>query len=578
MIEKSLEDLKRLISVCNGEVPPDVLIEGAEVLDVYSGCLYPANIWISKSWIAHVGPKKPSVGVETLVIDARGKVAVPGYIDAHGHADLFYNPSTFADFAVTRGATTVFSDAHDMIGAIGAGGFVEVLKTGNKFALKYLWGVPVTYPPYPGVEGGDLLSLDDIRQFFSTYRECAAVSEISPYMRILKNEDAILERLLMAKSFGRNIEGHTLGASYDKLNTLAAAGITSCHESTKGDDVRNRLRLGLYVMIRHSSIRSDLEALCPVVRELPKDSMMLVSDGIFAHDLISKGYMDFVIKEAIRFGLAPIDAIKMCTLNPARYFKVDGEIGSITPGRIADILLLERLENPTPIMVIERGKVAAENGHLLAGSVPFPDVGNMHNPYAFNSIDKDDLVIERKGRDSIPVISIVDRTVTGRIDTPVRTNGERVLPLRDLDVRKALYTRRDRKQWGKGFVYGIGADMGGIALTIGHESHGLLVLGFDDDDMVLAANSVLQMGGGVALVDKGEVLHAFHLPHGAVMSDLRIGELARELEKINGIMRDRGSTLDDPLWTLGFLTFTSIVELRLTVSGIYDVRKGEIVF
>ncbi|OPY78842.1 MAG: Adenine deaminase [Syntrophorhabdus sp. PtaU1.Bin153] len=397
-------------------------------------------------------------------------------------------------------------------------------------------------------------------------------------MRILKNEDAILERLLMAKSFGRNIEGHTLGASYDKLNTLTAAGITSCHESTKEDDVRNRLRLGLYAMIRHSSIRSDLEALCPVVKGLPKDSMMLVSDGVFAHDLINKGYMDFVIKEAIRFGLAPIDAIKMCTLNPARYFKVDGEIGSITPGRIADILLLEHLENPMPIMVIERGRVAAENGHLIAESVPFPDIGNIHNPYVFNSIDKDELAVERKCYDSVPVISIVDRTVTGRIDAPVKTNGDKVLPLRDLDVRKALYTRRDKKQWGKGFVHGIGADIGGIALTIGHETHGLLVLGFDDDDMVLAANSVLRMGGGVALVDKGEVLHTFRLPYGAVMSDLRIGELARELEKINGIMRDRGSSLDDPLWTLGFLTFTSIVELRLTVSGIYDVRKGEIVF
>lgn len=578
MIEKSLTDLKRLISVCNGEVSPDVLVEGAEVLDVHSGCPYPANIWISQSWIAYVGPKRPSIDKKTLMIDASGKVAVPGYIDAHGHADLFYNPATFADFAVTRGATTVFSDAHDMVGAIGVGGFTEVLKVNDTFALKYLWGVPVTYPPHPGVEGGDLLSLDDIRQLFSAYRECAAVSEISSYMRILRNEDTILERLLVAKSFGRNIEGHTLGASYDKLSTLAAAGITSCHESTKEDDVRNRLRLGLYVMIRHSSIRSDLEALCPVIKDLPKDSIMLVSDGVFAHDLINRGYMDFVIGEAVRFGLAPIDAIKMCTLNPARYFKVDGEIGSITPGRIADILLLDHLENPTPGMVIERGRVAAEKGRPTRKPASFPNVGTMYNPYTFSAIDKDDLVVERKGRDRIPVISIVDRTVTGRIDVQVKTDGERVLPLRDLDMRKVLYTRRDRKQWGKGFVCGVGADIGGIALTIGHETHGLLVLGFDDDDMVLAANSVLGMGGGIALVDKGEVLDTFRLPYGAVMSDLGIDELARELEKINSIIRDRGSMLDDPLWTIGFLTFTSIVELRLTVSGIYDVRKGEIVF
>jgi len=578
MIEKTLKDVKGLIRVSSGEAPPDLIVKDAEILDVFSGSIYKGNIWVYKSWIAYVGEKEPFTGDETLIVDAKDFVAVPGYIDAHGHADLFYNPSTFGDFVVTRGATTVFSDAHDMVNSIGVAGFIEVLKTSDKFAVKFLWGVPAAYPPYPEIEGGELFSIHDIWKLFSNYRECVSISELSPYARILDNEDSILEKILIAKSLSKNVEGHTLGASYDKLNTFIAAGITSCHESIRGSDLRNRVRLGLYTMVRHSSIRSDFEKLCPVINELPKDSMMLVSDGTFADDLLKKGYMDFVIKEAINFGLDPIDAIKMSTLNPARYFRLDCEVGSITPGRIADILLLEDLRKPTPIKVIEKGRVAAETGELKVKSAPFPEIGNMYNPFVFKNIEKHEFLIEWKGEETIPVIDIMDRTVTRRIDMPVFPDGKSIMSQRDNDIRKIFYTRREEKKWGRGFVRGIGADIGGFASSIAHETHGLLVAGFDDADMLLAANTVLNMGGGIVLADKGSVLYVLPLPNGATMSSLCMRELAEELCKGNNVFKEKGSKLDNPLWTIGFLTLTSIIELRLTVSGVYDVKKGKIIF
>jgi adenine deaminase len=578
MIDKTLNDVKGLIRVSNGEDPPDLFLHGAEIFDVFSNSLFRGNICVYKSWLAYVGDGVPSIGRDTIVVDAKNLIAVPGYIDAHGHADLFYNPSSFADAVVPRGATTVFFDAQDMVDSIGISGFIEVLKVHSAFTLKYLWSVPASYPPYPEVEGGDLFSLYDLWRLFSEYKECVSVSEIAPYVRILRGEDRILEKILMAKSLGKNVEGHTLGASYDKLNALVAAGITSCHEAIHEADLRNRLRLGLYTMVRHSSIRSDFKELCPVIKNMPKDTIMLVSDGMFAKDLCTRGYMDFVIREAIRFGLDPKDAIKMSTLNPARYFGLDGEIGSIAPGRIADILLLEDMENPTPLQVIERGRIVAEDGRLLVESPPFPDIKNRYNPFAFDKVDQDEFAIEWKGEECVPVIDVVDRTVTHRIDMKVRKNGPHIVPRKEDDARKAFYTRRERKHWGRGFVRGIGADIGGIASTVAHETHGLLVLGFDDADMALAANTVLAMGGGVVLADKGEVLHAMPLPQGGTMSDLKMDDLARELDRINDIMRKRGSRLDDPIWTIGFLTLTSIVGLRLTVSGLYDVRKGEIVF
>lgn len=578
MVEKNLQDLKALLRASLGEDPPDLLVRNVNILDVFSASLFKGQIWVYKYWIAYVGDKNPPVGNKTLIIDGKGKIAVPGYVDGHGHADLFYNPSTFADVAVTKGATTVFSDSQDMVDSIGISGFIEVLKVSDGFALKYLWSVPATYPPYPEVEGGELFSIEDIRKLFSDYKECVAMSELSSYIRILKNEDSMLEKILIAKSFGKNIEGHTLGASYDKLNALAAAGITSCHESITETDLRNRVRLGLYTMIRHGSIRSDLEELCGAAKTLPKDSMMLVSDGIFADDLSTKGYMDYIIQEAIRCGLDPIDAIKMSTLNPARYLKVDGEVGSIAPGRIADILLLDDITHPTPGTVIEKGRVVAQDGDLLVQSTAFPEIKNKYNPFVFDEVSVDEFQIERRDNGLVPVIDVEDKTVTRRIDLAFQEGRQYLLPQMANDVRKVLYTRRDKKYWGKGFVRGIGAVIGGIATTVAHETHGLLILGFDDDDMALAGNTVLSMGGGIALADQGKIIYKLHLPNGSTMSSLKIKDIAREINAVNNIIRDRGSKLDDPFLTISYLTLTTIIELRLTVSGVYDVKKAAIVF
>ncbi len=578
MLKKNFQDLKGLLRVSLGEEPPDLVVKNVDILDVFSSDLFRGQIWVYKHWIAYIGDRNPPIGDKTLIIDGKGKVAVPGYVDGHGHADLFYNPSTFADVAVTKGATTVFSDSQDMVDSIGVFGFIEVLKISDGFALKYLWSVPATYPPYPDVEGGELFSVDDICKLFSNYEECVAISEVSSYIRILKNEDSILEKILIAKSFGKNVDGHTLGASYDKLNTLAAAGITSCHESITGADLKNRVRLGLYTMIRHGSIRSDLEELCGAAKTLPKDSLMLVSDGMFADDLSTKGYMDFVIKETIEYGLDPIDAIKMATLNPARYLKVDGEVGSIAPGRIADILLIDDITQPTPDMVIEKGRIVLQNGDLLIQSTAFPHIGNKCNPFVFDNVSMDEFRIERKGNGPVPVIDVKNKTVTRRVDLTFEGGGPYLLPQKVDDVRKALYTRRDRKHWGKGFVRGIGGDIGGIATTVAHETHGLLIVGFNDDDMALACNTVLGMGGGIAIVDQGKILYKLSLPEGATMSRLKIGDLAGEIETVNTIIRDRGSNLDDPFLTISYLTLTTIIELRLTVSGLYDVKKAEIIF
>ncbi len=576
MIKKTLQDVKDLVAVANSTRPPDIIIEGGSVFDVFTGEVYSGDIWICGSWIAYIGGAKAKIDGMTRIVDAKGLVAIPGYIDAHGHADLFYNPASFSDVAVAKGTTTVFSDSHDLINSVGPKGFREILRQAPQYNVKYLWGVPATYPPYPDVEGGDIISLYDAISLLE-HPECVSLSEVSSYLRITKNEDDILQRILLARAMGKNVEGHTLGASYDRLNALAAAGITSCHESVRPDDIRNRIRLGLYTMVRMSSIRNDLKSLCPTINSLPKDTIILVSDGIFASDLTEKGYMDHIVKQAIVFGLRPEDAIRMTTLNPARYFRVDYDVGSAAPGRIADILLCESLESPSPVMVYERGTLAAREGVLARGRSPQPEPGIQSNPYKFSSVDSSDFRIERHEIGEAPVIDIVDRTVTRRMGFNLPREGNLILADRDRDIRKVFYSRREQKKWGQGFLHGFGA-RAAVASTVAHETHGLIVHGFDDDDMALAANTVLAINGGIAVVEDGKVLNVLPLPVGATMSSLSVPEISSAYRDLNSVLAASGSTLDDPVWTTCFLTFTSIVELRITVSGTYDVKKGSIVF
>ncbi|MBP1749846.1 MAG: adenine deaminase [Deltaproteobacteria bacterium] len=577
MIKKTLQDLKDLVAVANADRAPDIVIEGGSVFDVFTGEVYSGDLWICSSWIAYVGKAKAKTSGHTRIVDAKGLVALPGYIDAHGHADLFYNPASFSDVAVTKGTTTVFSDSHDLINSVGPKGFREILRQAQNFNIKYLWGVPATYPPYPDVEGGDIFSLYDVWCLLSDYPECVSLSEVSPYLRITKNEDDILQRILLARSMGKNVEGHTLGASYDRLNALAAAGITSCHESIRPDDIKNRIRLGLYTLVRMSSIRNDLEALCPTINSLPKDTIILVSDGIFAGDLIEKGYMDHIVREAISFGVKPEDAVRMATLNPARYFRVDYDVGSLAPGRIADILLCQDLRSPSPVMIYERGTLAARDGVLARERSPQPEANVQSYPYNFSSVSSSDFRIERQEIGEVPVIDIIDRTVTKRTSFDLPREGNLILADRGRDIRKVFYSRREQKKWGQGFLHGFGA-RAAIASTVAHETHGLIVHGFDDDDMALAANTVLAMNGGIAIAEGGKVLDVLPLPVGATMSNLSVLEISSAYRDLNSILRTSGSMLDDPVWTTCFLTFTSIVELRITVSGTYDVRKGSIIF
>jgi adenine deaminase len=557
----------------------DRVIENGRLVNVYTGEIGVSEVAVLGDTILHVGDCAHLVGPDTERFDAGGDYLVPGFFDAHAHMDLFYNPAAYARYVLTRGTTSLFNDGHDLAAAIGVDGFLGIFERLQHGPMTVLSGAPAATPPYPAVEGEDLWTTEDFEKAMD--RDfIRSVSETVSYLRIVNGDAGLLERLRIARGKGRLIEGHTTGAGWDRLNALAYRGVLSCHEALHAEDVLNRLRLGFHVMLRHGSIRQDMARYMEALRgaeAFDTSRIMLVSDGIFADHLVEWGNMDWVVAEAVRCGLDPVRALQMATLNPARYFRMDHRVGAVAPGRLAHLLVVPSLERPTPRAVFSGGVLAAEEGRLrVEGFAELePQAGS--RPFDVGPLDAGRFRIEPGGWSGpVPVITIVDRTVTGREDLgiPVK-DGAYDAPE---GVLSAFLISRDGERIGKGLVKGFARGLGGLASTVAHDTHGLLVVGSDPADMAAAARDALSDGGGVSLVRNGKVLARVPLPIAGVCSTRSVPELAGEIRRLNEAVRSTGPGLDNPLWTLVFLSFTSVLQLRLTYAGVYDVRRGEIVF
>lgn len=562
-----------------GKKKADYCFIKGRVVNVYSGEILPYNVAVAGDQIAYVGQSRDLIGPETSVIDVHGDFILPGFFDAHGHADLFYNPVSYANDMVTRGTTCMFNDGHDLANVLGAGPYLEVMSALFNSDLSFYTGFPAASPPYPGIEGDELWSVDDIKRALA-FDQVLSLSEVTPYVRILKGDRRLTERFAIAQQMGKLIEGHTTGANPEKLNLLALTGVTSCHESLNSTDVLERIRLGYSVMLRHGSIRQDLPHFVEAVDQLQgydTSRLMLVTDGIFADHLISRGNMDWVVKEAILHGIAPIRAIQMATINPARYFRLDHCLGGISAGRLAHLLIVSDLKKPTPRLVMAGGTVVSENGELLVPPIELPAPDPEYRPFKIARVNSQTFQIKQQTSNSpIPVIRVLDQTVTELEMVNVPASNGYFKPANGL-LAAALISRSGEKI-GRGFVKGFCSNLGGIASTVAHETHGLLVLGQNEADMALAANHALNLKGAVALAHGGEIRACIPLPLGGICSLESIPVLAAQITVMNTLLKEYGCTLPYPIWTLVFLTFTSILRLRLTFEGIYDVKDGHIVF
>ncbi len=341
---------RRAAAVALGREPADLVVTGGRLVNVYSGEVLDGwEVAVAGDEIAWVGPG-PWPGDAGEVIHADGAYLLPGFIDVHGHADWLTNPLAMAGALLPLGTTCMLTDTHDVVTSLGAPGLDLLLELTEDLPFRYLYTVPSAVPPYPAYEGVDVLPIEDLQRY-AAHPRFLSVSEVTAWIRLLEGEPELAAKIKAARDAGLRVEGHMAGCSLEKLNALADFGLTSCHESITPDEVLSRLRLGLATILRHGSIRSDLDVLTqPMLRDpgLDTSRLILSPDWMSPQHILDRGYLEHLVTEAVALGVPPVTAIQMATINPATYLRMDHRLGGIAPGRLADILLVERSRLPRP--------------------------------------------------------------------------------------------------------------------------------------------------------------------------------------------------------------------------------------
>ncbi|MFZ3101712.1 MAG: adenine deaminase C-terminal domain-containing protein [Desulfitobacteriaceae bacterium] len=587
-------DQKRaeLMDVAMGLQPADYYIEGARLLNVFSGELIEnIGIAVKGSYIAYVGSCQNMIGSETKIISAKGKTAVPGYIDPHAHADMYTNPIAFAESVIALGTTTVLTATLDWATAFGIEGIHDYLELTEELPVKFYIGLPTeAFDTYMSGSDPYLVAPEHYKKFL-TNKRVISLAENQNWGLIINKQ--LLEHIETMRQGHKRIDGHTNGAKDHELNALAAMGVSSCHEALNTEQVLKRLRLGLSVMLRHGSIRRDLPQLLPELLKYPYlnwSKVMLTPDFMNPNDIIDKGYMDYLIQEALKCGCPAVKAYQMSTLHAAIYLGLEEEIGSIAPGKIADILLLKDLENPRPEWVMTNGIPVADKGEILEPLRPmtmrggnglglkrgfFPDL-----PFDKNSfrISKPETGFQEEDSQlKVPVLRIKTNTITDVVWTKVPIEkDELVLPPKG-QFQKLSIISVNRNSLITSFLTGTGLINGAIAATIGIGRNLLTILGTCEEDMARAGNRLYEIGGGIVVLAGGQVRAECALAIGGIASYRSVRELAGEFSLINKACRDLGCSLEEPILTLHFLT-SELPFVRSTSFGLMDIKRKKVIF
>lgn len=566
----SAEDRRRLVETARGERPADLFVRGGVVANVYSGELLPGNVAVSGGRIAYVGRDERAVGPETRVVEADGRILSPGYIEAHSHPWVLYNPVSMIEGVVPLGTTTVVADNLFFYMQMGPEGFSAMADDLRGLPLTYLWVARLTsQAAFPGE--AEMFALEKVRPLLRR-DDVVGTAEVTRWPALAAGDPGLLSGLAAAEEEGKFSDGHTGGASEARLAEVAAAGIDADHEAITREEVLNRLRVGLWTMLRNSSLRRDLPELLRAVTEDGVDThrLIMTTDGPAPEYIEEYGFVDGLLRAAVECGVPPMRALQMVTINPATFLKMDARLGGIAAGRQADILLLPDLTSFRPETVISRGEVVAENGRLLAplptmdwdryGSRPtFARRLDLANPRLYPS---------RAGgsRADAPTIELRSAVITsGR---PPAGNGERP------GVLHAALVDREGGWISRALLSGFADDLDGLASTYNTTTQ-LLVLGRDPESMALAARRVEELGGGIVIVRDGSVVYELALQITGMMSELSFAEAVEANKELSRAVTEAGYEHHDILYTLLFLTCDFLPALRLTPFGLLDVKSSE---
>ncbi|WP_459892772.1 adenine deaminase [Desulfothermus okinawensis] len=563
------EEIKSLISVVRGDKKPTLLLKNVRLVNVFNGEILETNVAIYQKYIAGIGDYSEAHDI----LDLKGRFLLPGLIDAHLHLESsFLTPSSLASALISHGTTSIIIDPHEIANVLGIKGVEYILKASEAIPLNVFMLVPSCVPATHLETAGGKIGIREIRRLLKHPR-VIGLAEMMNYPGVITANDNVLKKITCVGAQGLPIDGHAPMLSGKALQTYIAAGIDSDHETTTLTEAKEKLSLGMWLMLREGSAAKNLLDLLPAVNEYTVNRCLLCCDDKEAQDLIDKGHMDFVIKKTIQSGLKPLWAIKMATINTAQRFGLKG-IGAIAPGYLADMVVVDSLEEFNVVFTIKSGETVFENG-MVKGSIPSfvpPEVTHtVHLP----KLKPDHFKIWTKGNKAHVIGLIPNQIVNKDLICEVKKHGDEVISDTDNDILKVAVVERHKGTGniGLGLISGLGLKFGAIAQSIAHDSHNIIVVGTHDKDIHFALSTIHKMQGGIALVNDGKLIAALELPIAGLISQLSVSQVAFKTQQLIKESQNLGVKLSNPFLSLSFIALPVIPTLRLTDKGLVDVSQ-----
>lgn len=561
-----------LLAVARGERRADRLLRNGQILNVFSGEIERADIAIAGSRVAGIGAGYDAVDI----VDLDGAYVAPGLIDAHVHIESsLCVPPQFAAAVLPRGVTTVVTDPHEIANVAGMAGVRFMAECSRGLPLNVVIMAPSCVPATTMETNGARLDAAALATLLAE-GTVHGLAEMMNFPGVVAGAPDVLDKIQAFQ--GRPIDGHAPALTSSRLNAYAATGIGSEHECTTMAEAAEKLARGFYILVREATNARNLQTLLPLVNEKNSRRICFCTDDRVPGDLIDQGSIDYMVRTAIAFGIDPITAFRMATLNTAEWFGLH-QRGAIAPGRVADLMIFDDLQAPYARQVYAGGRLVASEGTMVEAAhlpyeIPVPVRSTMNLDWS-----RFTLRIPAQGERARAIVSLPDQLVTEEriVVAPVR-GGEVVAdPAQDL-LKMAVVDRHTASgSIGLGLIMGIGLTRGAMAGTVAHDHHNLVIIGADDVSMITAARAVDAMGGGLVVAEGEEVLASLSLPVAGLMSDRPIGEVRTGYDTVLAAAASLGSPLHDPFMAMSFMALEVIPKLKLTDQGLVDVENFKFV-
>ena len=563
---------EKIIKAAKGEIPADLIIKNANIVNVLSEEIHKGDIAIIDGVIAGIGQNY--CGKEET--DAQGLFVTPSFIDGHVHLESsMLMPSEFAKMVVPSGTTTVIADPHEISNVMGLQGISFMREATKSLPLDVYMMLPSCVPATElETSGVDLNSYDLALLIDAPW--VLGIAEMMNFPGVINCDSNVLSKIKLGTERNKRVDGHAPHLSGKDLCAYIASGIRSDHECTTPEEAIEKLRLGMYLMVREATGARDLEVLLPVLKSVNTRKCIFVTDDRHPKHLAK--HISRMVKKAVKNGVDPIKAIQMASLNTAEYFNLPN-LGAIAPGYKADIALFSDLESFEPLIVFKNGKKVAESGKMTIDTTSFKAPvlrGSVNIKYLY----KEDLQIKvPKDKSKVKTINVIPKQlITNKtLETPKIENGAAVAdPQNDLLKIAVIERHKATGNIGLGFVKGFGLKSGAIASTVAHDSHNMIVIGTNDDDMYYAAVELVKSQGGKIIVENGKTLAHLKLPIAGLMSDKPSEEVQEKIKELDIAAKKIGCKIDEPFMSMAFLSLSVIPELKITDRGLIDVNKFEV--